>query len=131
MDRAATLKQSVFSQRSHMQRQFCFCQRILVDRLSRCTGLELMPRQPRELKPNYCYHITTRCNNREFKLSSHECREVFLYAIKKAQDKFKSVGNLRLSTLSISSIKITMFSLTSASSMSSRNLRNRVTNEFN
>ncbi|ARV58291.1 transposase [Nostocales cyanobacterium HT-58-2] len=48
-----------------------------------------MPRQPRQIKPDYCYHITTRCNNREFKLSRRECREVFLYAIKKAFDKFK------------------------------------------
>lgn len=48
-----------------------------------------MPRQPRFFKPDYCYHITTRCNNREFKLSRRECREVFLYAIKKAFDKFK------------------------------------------
>ena len=48
-----------------------------------------MPRQPRQIKPDYCYHITTRCNNREFKLSRRECREVFLYAIKKAIDKFK------------------------------------------
>ena len=57
-----------------------------------------MPRPPRDLKPNYCYHITVRCNNREFKLSSHECREVFLYAIKKAQDKFNrqcQVSDLR------------------------------------
>ncbi|MFM6674839.1 MAG: transposase, partial [Dolichospermum sp.] len=39
-------------------------------------------------KPGYSYHITTRCNNREFKLSRRECREVFLYAIKKALDKY-------------------------------------------
>ena len=31
-----------------------------------------MPRKPRDLKPNYCYHITTRCNNREFKLIRHD-----------------------------------------------------------
>ena len=48
-----------------------------------------MPRQPRELKPGYCYHVTTRCNNREFHLNRRECRNVFLYAIKKALDKFK------------------------------------------
>ena len=58
-----------------------------------------MARPPRNLKPNYCYHITVRCNNREFKLSSHECREVFLYAIKKAQDKF----NFKLYALCIMS----------------------------
>jgi len=48
-----------------------------------------MPRQPRKLRAGYSYHITTRCNNREFKLSRIECREVFLYAIKKALDKYK------------------------------------------
>ncbi|MGH1393112.1 MAG: PatA/PatG family cyanobactin maturation protease [Trichormus sp.] len=47
-----------------------------------------MPRKPRTFKPGYSYHITTRCNNREFKLSRRECREVFLYAIKKALNKF-------------------------------------------
>lgn len=48
-----------------------------------------MPRQPRKLRVGDSYHITTRCNNREFKLSRIECREVFLYAIKKALDKYK------------------------------------------
>lgn len=47
-----------------------------------------MSRKPRNLKPENCYHITTRCNNREFRLTRHECREVFIYAIKKALDKF-------------------------------------------
>ncbi|MDB9508862.1 transposase [Microcystis aeruginosa CS-338/01] len=46
-----------------------------------------MPRKPRNLQAGYSYHVTTRCNNREFKLSKRECREVFLYAIKKALDK--------------------------------------------
>ena len=48
-----------------------------------------MPRQPREFKPDYCYHVTTRCNNREFLLYRRECREVFLYAIKMALEKFE------------------------------------------
>ncbi|PPT08379.1 Transposase derivative [Geitlerinema sp. FC II] len=48
-----------------------------------------MPRQPRDLKPGYCYHVTTRCNNREFRLTRHECRQVFLYALKQALDKFR------------------------------------------
>jgi putative transposase len=48
-----------------------------------------MPRKSRNIKAGYSYHITTRCNNREFKLSRIECREVFLYAIKKALDKYK------------------------------------------
>ena len=52
------------------------------------TNKSLMPRQPRQIKPDYCYHITTRCNNREFRLTRLECREVFLYAIKKAQEKY-------------------------------------------
>jgi REP element-mobilizing transposase RayT len=39
-----------------------------------------MSRQPRTLQPGYCYHITTRCNNREFRLTRWECRKVFLYA---------------------------------------------------
>jgi len=47
-----------------------------------------MPRQPHSFQPDYCYHITTRCNNHEFRLSLSECWEVFLYAIKKAFDKF-------------------------------------------
>ncbi|MGB5633803.1 MAG: transposase, partial [Waterburya sp.] len=47
-----------------------------------------MPRKPRNLQPGYSYHITTRRNNREFKLSKRECREVFLYAIHKALDKY-------------------------------------------
>ena len=46
-----------------------------------------MPRKPRNLQAGYSYNVTTRCNNREFKLSKRECREVFLYTIKKALDK--------------------------------------------
>jgi putative transposase len=48
-----------------------------------------MPRSPRQLQPGYCYHVTTRCNNRKFCLAQIECRKVFLYAIKKALSKFK------------------------------------------
>ncbi len=48
-----------------------------------------MPRKPRELKPGYCYHVTTRCNNREFKLLRHECREVFIYVLKAAIAKYQ------------------------------------------
>jgi putative transposase len=47
-----------------------------------------MSRQPRDLQEGYCYHITVRCNNREFKLLRHECREVFLYALNQAKEKF-------------------------------------------
>jgi putative transposase len=48
-----------------------------------------MPRQHRDLQPGYCYHITIRCNNREFRLIQQECRNVFLFAIKKALEKFR------------------------------------------
>ncbi len=53
-----------------------------------------MPRPPRELKPNFCYHITTRCNNREFRLIRDECREVLLYALQECRAKhdFKLYG---------------------------------------
>jgi putative transposase len=40
------------------------------------------------LQPEFCYHVTTRCNNREFKLIHRECREVFIYALTKAIKKF-------------------------------------------
>jgi putative transposase len=36
----------------------------------------------------YSYHITTRCNNREFRLTRLECRQVFLYILKKAIQKY-------------------------------------------
>lgn len=58
-----------------------------------------MSRNPRNLHSGYAYHVTTRCNNREFKLSSQACREVFLYAIKRAVNKF----NFRLYALCIMS----------------------------
>ena len=45
-------------------------------------------RQPRNVQPAFSYRVTTRCNNREFNLARRECREVFLYAIKKALDKY-------------------------------------------
>ena len=48
-----------------------------------------MSRKSRNLQAGYSYHVTTRCNNREFKLSKRECREVFLYAINKALSKYK------------------------------------------
>ena len=58
-----------------------------------------MPRKPRNFQIGHSYHITTRCNNREFKLSRRECREVFLYAIKKVSTKY----NFRLYALCIMS----------------------------
>ncbi|MBE9145832.1 transposase [Planktothrix mougeotii] len=36
----------------------------------------------------YSYHITSRCNNREFRLTRLECRQVFLYILKKAIIKY-------------------------------------------
>jgi len=48
-----------------------------------------MARYPRNLQKGFCYHITVRCNNREFRLTRPECREILLYALKKAIDKFQ------------------------------------------
>lgn len=47
-----------------------------------------MSRQPRQFKPGCCHHITTRCNNREFRLTRFECREILLFAIQKCREKF-------------------------------------------
>lgn len=47
-----------------------------------------MTRQPRDIQPGYCYHITVRCNNREFKLTRFDCREVLLYTLKQCQEKY-------------------------------------------
>ncbi len=47
-----------------------------------------MARPLRHFSPEFCYHITTRCNNREFRLTRLECREVLLYAIKRCQKKY-------------------------------------------
>lgn len=47
-----------------------------------------MPRKPRALNPDYCYHITVRCNNREFRLTHFVCKEVLLFCLKKCRDKF-------------------------------------------
>jgi putative transposase len=49
---------------------------------------DLMPRQSRDLKPDFCYHITTRCNNRDFRLTRFECKQVLLMATKQCRDKF-------------------------------------------
>ncbi|MEM8640598.1 MAG: transposase [Cyanobacteria bacterium P01_G01_bin.54] len=48
-----------------------------------------MPRPPRQFQPNSSYHITTRCNNRDFLLTRLECRQVLLYTIKKAIEKYQ------------------------------------------
>jgi putative transposase len=47
-----------------------------------------MPRLPREFKIDHCYHITVRCNNREFRLTRDECREVLLYGLEQCQAKY-------------------------------------------
>ena len=43
----------------------------------------------RNLQTGYAAGITIRCNNREFKLQRSECREVFLYCLKQAIEKYK------------------------------------------
>ena len=48
-----------------------------------------MPRPARNFQPGFSYHITIRCNNREFRLTRLECRKVLLYALKKAIAKFQ------------------------------------------
>ena len=47
-----------------------------------------MTRQLRQLLPGYSYHVTCRCNNRGFRLTRLEYRQVFLLALKKPLDKF-------------------------------------------
>jgi putative transposase len=47
-----------------------------------------MPRQPRELKTGCCYHITTRCNNRDFRLNRFECKKLLLYVIERCRTKY-------------------------------------------
>jgi len=47
-----------------------------------------MPRALRDLQPGFCDHVTVRCNNREFRLSDHACREVLLDAIKMGLEKY-------------------------------------------
>jgi putative transposase len=42
----------------------------------------------RHLEKDFCYHVTTRCNNREFRLTRLESRQVFLYILKKAITKY-------------------------------------------
>lgn len=48
-----------------------------------------MSRPKRIFKPNYCYHVTARCNSREFRLIRRECKEVLLFTLKKAIEKFQ------------------------------------------
>ena len=47
-----------------------------------------MPRLPRKLQPSYCYHITIRCNNREFRLTQFACRKWLIYSIHKCKKKY-------------------------------------------
>jgi putative transposase len=47
-----------------------------------------MPRLLRQIKSGYAYHVTMRCNNREFRLIRQECRQVLLYALQKCQMKY-------------------------------------------
>lgn len=50
---------------------------------------KILPYKPRTFCAGYSYHVTTRCNNREFRLTRLECRQVFVFAIKKALLKFQ------------------------------------------
>jgi hypothetical protein len=36
--------------------------------------INLQLRSPRQLQPDYCYHITVRCNNRDFRLQTDESK---------------------------------------------------------
>ncbi|MFQ4139441.1 transposase [Nodosilinea sp. PGN35] len=47
-----------------------------------------MPRQLRELISGRCHHVTVRCNNREFRLTRVECRQLLLYALDQCKAKF-------------------------------------------
>lgn len=47
-----------------------------------------MARPARQLLPDHTYHITVRCNNRRFNLNRPNCREVLLFAINSAKQKF-------------------------------------------
>ena len=47
-----------------------------------------MGRKIREFNLGYSYHITTRCNNRDFHLAKRENREILLHIIKKAKEKY-------------------------------------------
>lgn len=48
-----------------------------------------MPRPKRKFTPGYSYHVTVRCNNREFRLTRLECKKVLLYALQKAVQKYE------------------------------------------
>jgi putative transposase len=45
-------------------------------------------RKVRSFFSGNCYHVTVRCNNREFKLTRQECREVLLYALNQCKEKY-------------------------------------------
>ena len=53
-----------------------------------------MPRLPRNLPSNCTFHITVRCNNKEFNLAKPATRELLLEVIAKAKNKleFKLYG---------------------------------------
>ena len=48
-----------------------------------------MPRQPRALPSDCAFHITVRCNNKEFNLAQRRLRECFLEVIAKARQTFE------------------------------------------
>ena len=48
-----------------------------------------MSRTQGQFLPGYSYHITIRCNHREFRWMRWECRQFLLYALKKAIVKYQ------------------------------------------
>jgi putative transposase len=51
-------------------------------------GAASMVRKLRDLKVGFCYHVTVRCNNRDFRLTRFECKEVLLFALERCRRKF-------------------------------------------
>ena len=47
-----------------------------------------MARPKRSFQAGFCYHVTVRCNNREFRLIRDECREILLYALERCKEKY-------------------------------------------
>ena len=64
--------------------QTCFTQ----GSQSPCLSRSPMPRQPRDLPEDCAFHITVRCNNKEFNLARRILRELFLEVIAKAKERF-------------------------------------------
>lgn len=48
-----------------------------------------MSRKPRIIQDGYCYHITVRCNNREFRLPKFICKQILLFCLQKCIQEFE------------------------------------------